>query len=212
MLYYCNYQVKVASVLDFDQLNINRQENIMHFINRQIVLHCLLTAVFFVAPINNSYAFHQDIEVKGIGTKIQAGFCLQSGTGCDIAGVEHLGLPPNTLPTDFETGKDIYVSAFTHFVFSGQHSTADPGFQATPGALRSNELISYKALGVLEFWSPSSEAWGAAPDNVQIRLAGGLFSQSVADQSCGLLWCPPKVTLKTVLLFLAVKVLPAHPR
>ncbi|WP_341328010.1 kelch repeat-containing protein [Methylotuvimicrobium sp. KM2] len=157
----------------------------------------LLMVVLFVPSARGLASFHQDIEVSGQGSAIKAGFCSEADHGCDIVGVEHLGLPPNTVPTDFETGKDIYVTAFTHFVFSGQHSTDNPGFQSTAGSLLSSELVSYQALGVLEFWNPAIGAWSFAPDNVKLRLAGGLKITEVADQNCGLVFCPPRVTTET---------------
>ncbi|CCE24674.1 Kelch repeat-containing protein [Methylotuvimicrobium alcaliphilum] len=157
----------------------------------------LLMVVLFVPSARGLASFHQDIEVSGQGSAIKAGFCSEVELGCDIVGVERLGLPPNTVPTDFETGKDIYVTAFTHFVFSGQHSTDNPGFQSSVGSLLSNELVSYQSLGVLEFWNPAISAWSLAPDNVKIRLAGGLKVTEVADQNCGLVFCPPKVTTET---------------
>ncbi len=153
---------------------------------------CCWLRFFFIPSTQALASFHQDIEVSRVSSSIQAGFCSRPELGCDIAGVESLGLPPNTLPTDFETGKDIYVTAFTHFVFSGQHATDNPGFQSAAGALAGNEVVFYQALGVMEFWNPATGAWDIAPDNVQIRLAGGRLLDPVIDQSCGRLICPPK--------------------
>ncbi|MGD7034450.1 Kelch repeat-containing protein [Methylotuvimicrobium buryatense] len=167
-------------------------------LNKPSIWHnWFLVAILFMSPSLAVASFHQDIEVFGTGNSIQAGFCSNTALGCSIVGVEHLGLPPNTLPTDFATGKDIYVSAFNHIVFTGRHETADPGFQSPIGGLLSQELVSYEAIGRLEFWNPASGTWGLAPENVKIRLAGGLKINQVADQSCGLVFCPPKITTQS---------------
>lgn len=164
----------------------------MLMVNNPTVWRTLLLVVInFVLPTQAFASFHQDIEVSRVGSTIQAGFCSRPELGCDIYGVESLGLPPNTLPTDFETGKDIYVTAFTHFLFSGQHATANPGFQSVAGALDGREVVFYQALGVMEFWNPATRDWDIAPDNVRIRLAGGRLLNPIVDQSCGRLICPP---------------------
>ncbi|GAB4266583.1 MAG: hypothetical protein Kow0065_17380 [Methylomicrobium sp.] len=136
----------------------------------------------------NAQAFHQDIDVKGVGSQLQTGFCSATESGCDIVGVAQLGLPEGTLPRDYRNDQDIYVTQF--FRYPGSTATDSPGFQAHPGDLTEGELVRYQAVGVLSYWDPVTERWHSPPADVRIRLAGGFDLQS--DQSCGLVICPPK--------------------
>lgn len=146
-------------------------------------------------------AVHLDVELKGSGDGLAVGFCMTQGVGCDLPGaLGKLGLPAGTLPADGASGERIFAADFADF--PKPYDTANPGFHATPGALRSGELIRYRALGALAYWDPSAKAWAAPPADVRIRLFGGLDAKTVVtldySQCGGLLVCIPKEKLETV--------------
>ena len=152
-------------------------------------MSALLMAAMLLLPTIRVHAqdFHQDIEVKIAGSRLQAGFCSRPDSGCSIIGTEQLGLPTGTLPTDHQTGKAIYVTLF--FTVLGTTATDSPGFQAFPGSLAGGERVKYQAIGPLHYWDPAINQWALAPSQVQIRLAGGLDLQP--NQNCGLVFCLP---------------------
>ncbi|MDT8407848.1 MAG: hypothetical protein RQ715_11425 [Methylococcales bacterium] len=145
-------------------------------------------AALFSSAIQ-AQSFHQDIALTAQGERIVADFCTDPEAGCDMIGIEQLGLPTGTVPTDYLTGNKLFISGFSEF--PSTISTDNPGFQAFPGALQGGERISYRARGHLNYFDPEQNTWTAAPDTMQVRLAGGLDVQP--NQDCGLVFCPPNV-------------------
>ncbi|PPD33679.1 MAG: hypothetical protein CTY19_06975 [Methylomonas sp.] len=139
-------------------------------------------------------AVHLDVEIKGEANRIQAGFCrTPSAVGCDLPPqlAINLNLPPKTLPLDGSNGKMIFLSDFRDFA-GGPNRTPNPGFQAALNALNPGELVRYRALGYLEYWQAATQEWAAAPDNVRIKLSGGIDPALVItdyNQCGGQLFC-----------------------
>lgn len=67
----------------------------------------------------------------------------------------------------------IFEGDFGDFA-GGLYSTDDPGYDSDPGTFADGTIISYQALGTLQFWNGSS--WGSAwvPADVQVRIDGNL--------------------------------------
>lgn len=146
-------------------------------------------------------AVHLDVELKGSGDGLAVGFCMTQGVGCDLPGaLGKLGLPAGTLPTDTASGDPIFAADFADF--PKPYDTANPGFNATGGALQQGELIRYRALGALAWWDPAAKAWTSPPAEVRIRLFGGLDPKTVVtpdySECGGLLVCIPKEKRETV--------------
>lgn len=144
---------------------------IMNF--RNLFLYPALGTILSIQPV---FAQHLDVEVWGQGNALFAGYCRTSvAIGCDLDGLEDaLGLPDGTLPPiEAVTKKRIFTVDFGDLA-GGDFSTRNPGFQSVRGALLPNELLSYRALGNLRYWDPATSTWDNAPQNVQIRLFGGL--------------------------------------
>lgn len=157
-------------------------------LKKQSMSVLLMTTMLLLPTIHaHAQSFHQDIEVKTTGSRLQAGFCSRPDSGCSTIGTEQLGLPTGTLPTDHQTGKAIYVTPFSTVL--GTTATNSPGFQAFPGSLAGGEIVKYQAIGPLHYWDPAINQWTLAPSQVQIRLAGGLDLQP--NQNCGLVFCLP---------------------
>lgn len=118
---------------------------------------------------------HLDVEVWGQGNALFAGYCRTPGAvGCDLGGLaEVLHLPAGTLPIEAITGKHIFPADFQDLP-GGDFRTKNPGFQSIRNALLPNELLSYRALGVLKYWNPVLSSWGKPFEGIQIRLFGGL--------------------------------------
>ncbi|MDO9160932.1 MAG: hypothetical protein Q8N35_08290 [Methylococcaceae bacterium] len=140
-----------------------------------------------------AHAVHLDVEIWAEGNAMFAGFCRTTALGCDLAQLAaNLQLPPNTLPKDGATGKQIFLSDFRDFS-GGLYATPNPGFQSIQNALSPNEVVSYRALGVLEYWDPAISAWIAPATGTRVRLFGGLEASSViinnASQCGGALFC-----------------------
>jgi hypothetical protein len=139
-------------------------------------------------------AQHLDVEVWGQGNAVFAGYCRTPGiVGCDLNGLaQTFQLPAGTLPIEAATGKLIFLADFRDFS-GGDFKTKNPGFQSIQNALLPNELLGYRALGVLKYWDPASSSWGNSPHDIQIRLFGGLeaSSQVISDftQCAGQLLC-----------------------
>jgi hypothetical protein len=154
-------------------------------------LFALIAAMMFNQAV---YAQHLDIEVWGEGNALFTGYCRTPGVvGCDLGRLaQTLQLPPGTLPIEAATGRLIFLSDFRDFS-GGDFRTRNPGFQSVRNALLPNELLSYRALGVLKYWDPASSSWGRPPEGSQIRLFGGLeaSSQVISDyaQCAGQLFC-----------------------
>ncbi|OAI19558.1 MULTISPECIES: PKD domain-containing protein [Methylomonas] len=151
-------------------------------------LACLLTIA--AAP---AQAVHLDVEIWGEGDAMRAGFCRTPGAvGCDLTQlIGSLNLPANTLPVEGASGQMIFLTDFRDFS-GGPYKTPNPGFQAVEGALDAGELVSYQALGSLEYWNPASRAWEAAPSNVRVKLAGAIDPDFVItdyNQCGGQLFC-----------------------
>jgi len=138
--------------------------------------HFIYLAVVTMLTIQPVFAQqHLDVEVWGQGNALFAGYCRTSAAiGCDLDSLaDALGLPAGTLPIEAATGKRIFPVDFGDLA-GGDFSTRNPGFQSVRSALLPNELLSYRALGKLRYWDPATSTWDDAPQNVQIRLFGGL--------------------------------------
>lgn len=150
-----------------------------------------------------SDAFHLDVSVWVANGQVQSGFCLDASLGCDTLSVATaLGLPNNQLPVDKDNGRSIFLTDFGDLA-GGAYSTDDPGFQALPGWLPSNQLLQYRAIEPLQYWDPNNQTWGFdAPGNPQIRLFGGLSAQTIISTDTshcgGLLICIPRQVQQTV--------------
>ncbi len=130
---------------------------------------------------------HQHIEVKLFNEQIQASFCRPE-KGCSLVKPETLGLPAGQMPIDQLTGTPIYVSEFINF--PDRTAIDSPGFEGFEGDMPPGDRVRYLAFGHLSYWGPEERVWTLSPENVQIRLAGGLDLQ--ADQNCGLVICIPQ--------------------
>jgi hypothetical protein len=146
-------------------------------------------------------AVHLDVELRGGNDKVDIGFCMTAGVGCDLPGaLKQLGLPDGTLPIDWATGRMMFAADLDDF--PRPNETANPGFQAVGGALIPQELIRYEALDGLQYWDPDQRIWRPSDATTQIRLFGGLEARTIIreDRShCeGLLICIPKEIIETV--------------
>ncbi len=146
-------------------------------------------------------AVHLDVELRGGNDKVDIGFCMTAGVGCDLPGaLKQLGLPDGTLPIDWATGRIMFAADLDDF--PRPNETANPGFQAVGGALIPQELIRYEALDSLQFWDPDQKIWRPSDATTQIRLFGGLDAKTIVreDRShCGgLLICIPVEIIETV--------------
>ncbi len=132
----------------------------------------LLTVIIVSSAVQ---AVHLDVEVWGEKDALQAGFCHTPNiVGCDLDGLTSgLNLPAGSLPIEASTGKAIFLADFQDLP-GGAFKTKNPGFQAIQNALSPNEPISYRALGVLKYWSTTASAWETAPATTRITLFGGL--------------------------------------
>lgn len=152
---------------------------------------CFAISALCVNPA--AHAVHLDVEIWAEGNAVTAGFCRTTALGCDLTQLAAtLQLPPNTLPKDGATGKQIFLSDFRDFS-GGLYATPNPGFQSIQNGLSPNEVVSYRALGVLEYWDPAISAWTAPATGTRVRLFGGLEASSViinnASQCGGALFC-----------------------
>lgn len=124
-------------------------------------------------------AVHLDVEIWGEGNAMSAGFCRTTAVGCDLAELAaDLQLPPNTLPRDGANGKLIFLADFRDFA-GGPYATLNPGFQSVQNGLSAGEIVSYRAVGVLEYWNPALASWAFPPAGTRVRLFGGLEASSV---------------------------------
>lgn len=152
-----------------------------------------LSLLMLVLANTPAKAVHLDVEIWGEGNAMEAGFCRTPGAvGCDLTQlISSLNLPANTLPVERSTGKMVFLSDFRDFS-GGPNKTPNPGFQSVADALDPNELISYKALGILEYWNHKTQVWEPAPANVRIKLAGAIdpaFIVTDFNQCGGQLFC-----------------------
>jgi hypothetical protein len=152
------------------------------------VVACILTGFFLFNP-QSSFAgeLHQHIEVKIEVQRVQASFCRPE-KGCSLVKPETLGLPAGQMPIDQLTGTPIYVSEFS--IFPDRTAIDSPGFESIAGDLTAGDRVRYLASGHLSYWSVENHQWSLAPEDVQIRLAGGLDLQP--DQDCGQVFCIPR--------------------
>ena len=133
--------------------------------------------LLIIALILNQEAVaqHLDVEVWGEGNALFAGYCRTPGVvGCDLGKLaQTLELPAGALPKESTTGKLIFLANFRDLP-GGDFRTKNPGFQSIQNGLLPNELVSYRALGALKYWDPTSSSWGNSPHGIQITLFGGL--------------------------------------
>jgi len=150
---------------------LHRMENQTFKTNR--IRFYLLTAALLLNQA--AFAVHLDVEVWGEGNALFAGYCRTPGVvGCDLGGLaQTLELPVGALPKEAATGKLIFLADFRDLP-GGDFRTKNPGFQSIQNALLPNELVGYRALGVLKYWNPALSSWGNPPHGIQITLFGGL--------------------------------------
>lgn len=121
-----------------------------------------------------AWAQHFDVELrtdKGpvAGSRIETDFYGDLG----LAG---------QLPIDGLTAYRLFPAYFGDFP-GGKYATANPGFQAFSGWFAPGEQIHFRALGRLQYWSPATGKWGAAPTGVKITLFGGIPPEVVLGYS-----------------------------
>lgn len=112
-----------------------------------------------------AWAVHFDVELRTVpgpvaGARITTDFFGDLG----LAGA---------LPIDGETGHRIYPGYFADLE-GGPYLTDDPGFQAFAGTFLRDEIIAFRALGTLRYWSPQTLRWSAAPQGVEVILYGNI--------------------------------------
>lgn len=147
-----------------------------------------IAGIFFLYPAGlHAGELHQHIEVKIVDQRVQASFC-QPEKGCSLVRPETLGLPAAQMPIDKLTGIPIYVSEF--IIFPDRTAIDSPGFEGLEGDMTPGDRVRYLASGHLSYWSTDKRQWTLAPDNIQVRLAGGL--DLAPDQDCGQVFCIPE--------------------
>lgn len=82
----------------------------------------------------------------------------------------------NSVPVAVATGYKVFEGDLGD-LYGGSLRTNDPGFVAASGTFQSGEQLWYQAIGTLGFWSGTS--WGVAPDNVSLKLADALGSDTL---------------------------------
>lgn len=148
----------------------------------------ILAGLFLLKPLTPfAGELHQHIEVKIADQRVQASFCRPE-KGCSLVKPETIGLPAGQMPIDQLTGTPIYVSEFS--IFPDRTAIDSPGFEGLEGDMISGDRVRYLASGHLGYWSAESGKWSLAPEDVRIRLAGGLDLQP--NQDCGQVFCIPK--------------------
>lgn len=158
------------------------------YLSNSIIRQGLLLIALLLGN-HSACALHLDVELWGEGNKMFAGFCRTANiVGCDISSLaSDLNLPQGTLPQESTTGKLIFIADFQDLT-GGPFKTKNPGFQSVLNSLQADELVSYRALGKLNYWAANATSWSAAPKDTQIRLFGGLDAQtSIINDSrqCG---------------------------
>lgn len=148
----------------------------------------ILSGLFLLKPLTPfAGELHQHIEVKIADQRVQASFCRPE-KGCSLVKPETIGLPAGQMPIDQLTGTPIYVSEFS--IFPDRTAIDSPGFEGLEGDMIPGDRVRYLASGHLGYWSAESGQWSLAPEDVRIRLAGGLDLQP--NQDCGQVFCIPK--------------------
>lgn len=56
----------------------------------------------------------------------------------------------------------------------GPHKTDDPGWVFAPGSFVAGEQLWFKALGKLEYWSPTEKAWVTPPNGEAVHYFGAI--------------------------------------
>jgi hypothetical protein len=110
-------------------------------------------------------AVHFDVELRTVPGPV-AGARITTTFFGDL----NLG---GLLPIDGETGYQMFPGYFGD-VEGGPYLTDDPGFQAFPGTFLRNEIVAFRALGTLRYWSPTARRWVAAPQGVEVALFGNI--------------------------------------
>lgn len=103
-----------------------------------------------------------DVLVGAQGNLLTVGFYSHAG-----------GVTPAGLAVDYLSGQKLFRANFGDLA-GGPRATDDPGFRALPGTFRPGSLLQARGLGALEYWSPASRGWGAAPAGESIRLFGAV--------------------------------------
>ncbi len=158
--------------------------------NPRNIVMCIASSIYFLQPTPLSAGeLHQHIEVKIADQRVQASFCNPE-KGCSLVKPETLGLPAAQMPVDQLTGTPIYVSEFS--IFPDRTAIDSPGFEGLDGDLTPGDRVRYLAGGHLSYWDTEQRQWTLAPEDIQIRLAGGLDLQP--NQDCGQVICIPQTT------------------
>lgn len=133
-----------------------------------------LLALLGVGLGASAWAQHFDVELR-----TDKGPVAGSRISTDFYG--DLGLA-GQLPIDGLSGYRLFPAYFGDFP-GGKYATANPGFQAFTGWFAVGEQIHFRALGRLQYWSPTTGKWGAAPSGVKITLFGGIPPEVVLGYS-----------------------------
>lgn len=112
-----------------------------------------------------AWALHYDIELRtSQGPVANSRITTEFFGDLDLAG---------QLPIDAVTGHQIFPAYFSDLA-GGPYLTANPGFQAFAGTFLKGEVIQFRALGKLQYWSPATGRWGLAQEGVELILFGGI--------------------------------------
>ncbi len=133
------------------------------------LMRCILGAAILLSG-SSAWAIHYDVELR-----TSAGPAANSRITTEFFG--DLGLA-GRLPIDAVTGYKIFPAYFSDLA-GGPYLTANPGFQAFAGTFLKGEIIQFRALGRLQYWNPSTERWGLAPDGVELILFGGIPAEII---------------------------------
>jgi MYXO-CTERM domain-containing protein len=81
--------------------------------------------------------------------------------------------PAGGFSVDHLTGENLFPANFGDFA-GGASKTNDPGFQGFAGAISPGALLYVRGVGSLQYWSPATPVWTAAPSASVLRLDGGV--------------------------------------
>lgn len=124
------------------------------------LLATLTLSATLLAPA--AWAQHFDIELAEDGSKV---------------------IVTSPAPTDFATGNLIFEGDFGDLA-GGPYSTDDPGFAADDGMLPGDEIVSFQAVGSLQYWDGFS--WTTAAPNGERVSIEDAFGNTISWTDSGI--------------------------